>query len=236
MSALGQFMNIVILNIASASKLSIGLISLLLGACSQSVITPFQPHQTEESVTVHQTPATVKAKQSSELNTKEESFPKIALANLVDGNYRLCTEPPTTKTSSREDKYGWCFLFMKNSERVTGIYTYWEQSNYARICISGIARGYTISGSGYEAIEASSKPIKANDTARFPRGGIWDDWNKQGSNLIVGIPRLYSTGKYSDGRYYGWIIYDNIKLNLTEFHQHSLGKLTPPKKCPSSKY
>lgn len=226
-------MNIVMLNIASASKLSIGLISLLLGACSQSIIIPFQARQAEENATVYQTPAPIKPKQSSEPSTKEEPFAKNTIANLVDGNYRLCTEPPNTKTSSRDNKYGWCFLFMKNSERITGIYTYWEQSNYARICISGIARGYTVSGSGYEAIEASSKPIKLNDIARFPRGGIWDDWNQQGSNLIVGIPRLYSTGRYPDGRYYGWITYDNIKLNLSEFHQHNLGKLTPPKKCPS---
>lgn len=226
-------MNIVIPNISSITKLCIGLMGLLLSACSD-VRTPLvQVQKNGQNTKVAQTPPAVEPEQINKTSTPGKPSQQLAIANLVDGNYRLCTELPTTKTSSSDHKYGWCFLFMKNSERVTGIYTYWEQSNYARICISGIARGYTVSGSGYEAIEAFSKPIKSNDIARFPRGGIWDDWNKKGSNLIVGIPRLYSTGKHPNGRYYGWIIYDNIKLNLSGFHQHNLGKLTPPKKCPA---
>ncbi|MGL5872862.1 MAG: hypothetical protein ACRC2R_10925 [Xenococcaceae cyanobacterium] len=62
----------------------------------------------------------------------------------------------------------------------------------------------------------------------------WDNWdNKGGKNLRVGIPSLYSTGKYSNGEYYGWTRYDSVQLNLNGFEKTNIGKVITLKKCPN---
>lgn len=212
----------------------IGLIVLLLGACSWSVRKPSIPVQKNgDNTTVTQTPVVVESEESTKPTTQEKPPQKVVIKNLVDGNYKLCTEPPTSKTSSGEDWYGWCFIFRKTGNHVVGIYTYWAPSDYARICISGRANGNTVSGSGYEILEGGSEPITPESTAiHLSRGGVWDDWFEDGNNLRVGPNRLYSTGKYPRSYYYAWTIYDSAQLDLNGFYQRDLEKLILPEKCP----
>lgn len=213
-----------------------GLIGLLLGACSWSVRTPsVQTQKNGENAEITQSPAVVESEQSNKTSIQEELYQTVAIANLADENYQFCTKPPSYKAPSGLDVRGWCFVFRKTGARVVGIYGYWAPKDSARICVSGTAKGNTVSGSAYEIVEGGSEPITITpeDITRLSRGNVWNDGSEEGDYLRVSIPHLYSTGKYPSSGYYAWMHYDNVQLDLSRFYQRDIGRLIPPEKCPN---
>lgn len=212
------------------------LLGLLLNDCNEvAKIQSVEGRKSAQSTTVAQIPAVVESEQSSKTSTQQKPSQKVTVASLADENYQFCTKPPSYKAPSGLDVKGWCFVFRKTGARVVGIYGYWAPKDSARICISGTAKGNTVSGSGYEIVEGGSEPITIipEDITRLSRGDVWNDGSEEGDYLRVSIPHLYSTGKYPSGGYYAWMRYDNVQLDLSRFYQRDIGKLIPPEKCPN---
>jgi hypothetical protein len=156
----------------------------------------------------------------------------INIASLTDGKYQICTEP---FSQDKPDVYGWCFFFWKQGERVTGWYTYWQPSDYARICIEGTIERDRIIGKGYETIEGWDKPITSADIDRISEQiaadkGIWDNWNEEGKNLRVDRASSYEQSRDSSG-YYAWIEYKKIELDLSGFYRRNIEKMAFSGNC-----
>jgi hypothetical protein len=146
----------------------------------------------------------------------------VNISSLTDGRYQICTEP---LSQDKPDAYGWCFFFWKKGEKVTGWYTYWQPSDYTRICIEGTIDRDRVIGKGYETIEGWDKLITSADIAidMSTEAKIWDDWNEEGKNLRMSRASLYKQGRDSNG-YYAWIEYKKVELDSSGFYRRNLEK------------
>jgi hypothetical protein len=156
----------------------------------------------------------------------------VNMVSLTDGQYQICTEP---FSQNQPSAYGWCFFFWKEGEKVTGWYTYWQPSDYARICIEGLIEVDRVIGKGYELIESWDKPVTNTDIAFIveriaKEKGMWDNWNETGKNLRVSHASLYQQGRDSRG-YYAWIEYQKVELELSGFYRRNTEKTTFSRKC-----
>jgi hypothetical protein len=214
-------------------------ISLLLSSCNLPANTePFQANPAKEKAN---SPAPING--SSKQDQKENPLRNLSYESaekFPDGSYWFCTEPSSPQLPDERQKkiYVWCFRFRKNGTHVVGTYTYREPKDTAQICIDGTVKGNRVRGSGYEITEGGSEPVRLTqkDLTRMYGNGIWEQtrFSEKASNLRVNMPRLHSTGRYTGygNRYYAWVKYDNITLNLGKFSYRELEDYVLPKKCP----
>lgn len=149
--------------------------------------------------------------------------PTDAIANLTDGNYRYCTEPPSLDRNFEEG--GWCFIFRKSGNRVVG--NYFAAQKEQAICISGVLNNNTVSGTGLELWYGWDKPVSLEG---IPESQWWDSPEIGGgrlrSNRLSIISRSDDANSYS-----AWIRYGSVQLNLNGFHRYSAGTRLAPFKC-----
>jgi hypothetical protein len=217
---------------------SFAVISLLLNSCNLPANTAsFQANRAKEKANVQ---ASTDSSSKQEKNENSQiSLPDKSVENLSDGNYRLCTEPSSPQLPESQQIDGWCLRFTKQGKSIVGVYAPFLHKGDAQICIDGIVEGNKVRGSGYEIVEGGSEPVRLTqeDLTRFHGNGVRDaDGSLENkSNLRVNVPQVYRTGKYSDAsnRYYAWVKYDNIMLDLDKFFRRNPGRYAVPKKCPN---
>jgi hypothetical protein len=214
------------------AMVSITVLSLLLSNCNLPANTSTLEINEASKKENSQSSSDGKSKQEQNEDAQRMSSYK-SVKNLPNGSYRLCSESGLLNVPEHEQVWGWCFGFRKNGNNVVGIYTLWEPTENAQICISGIVKNTKVMGSGYEAIENRSKPITYSQEEILRLYGN-DIWNTRSKRLKVSMPRLHSTGRYAanSDSYYAWVRYDNITLDLDNFFQRDLEDYVPPKKCP----
>lgn len=66
------------------------------------------------------------------------------LANLSDGNYQMCSQPPP---QDWQQGAGVCLVFTKQGDRIEGYYGYPHSDAF--VCLRGTSRGSQVSGQGY---------------------------------------------------------------------------------------
>ncbi len=168
---------------------------------------------------------------SQDINKEEAD-----IENLPNGNYRYCSEPASQPNTNDFDGEAWCFEFSKESDNIVGTYSYQAPKDTRQICIEGEAEGNNITGVGYEIIEyGKTKPDLEQEKIEISKDMVftskedfWDNYDfvQNSFNLKAYSPHFYRLLKplKPGNNYMAWIRFENVELNLSNFHQRELRK------------
>ncbi|MGL6338707.1 MAG: hypothetical protein ACRC80_06145 [Waterburya sp.] len=220
------------------------LVSLLISSCSNLASINVKPTEKEnKQLTLDkQGSVTDTSKESKFINDQDEPQEDILIENLVNGNYRFCSDPNPYPNDDEPDAHRYCFDFTKTGSKVTGSYLYRAPKDVPIICLEGVAQDNQVNGTGYEMIFGNSEPFTVNDfsdlqhTRSNPKLSYWDDVEmyQGGFNLKVSSPNLHSLMSPSTDKYatYSDVIrYDIAQLDLNGFEKIESAQIEAGKEC-----
>ncbi|MBW4577330.1 MAG: hypothetical protein KME08_18840 [Aphanothece sp. CMT-3BRIN-NPC111] len=150
---------------------------------------------------------------------------KSSLQRLANGNYKVCSEPPSTSIDKDKDLItGYCFAFRKSGNRVVGNYYDTKTLGEEGVCMSGTLSNSTIRGEAIEAIGS----IGRQNTPQNSSGRQFVNWDTEG---YLKVARASVIRTYGAPLYYKTVRYRSALLNLDSFYRYNAGTQSPPRNC-----
>lgn len=147
---------------------------------------------------------------------------QTSMQNLRNGNYKVCSNPPSANRGNDDSNAGYCFVFSKQGNRLVGNYYDPKTLGEVSVCLSGAVRNNTFSGEGREIVGEIGRQtlIPNSEGEQFVN---WDD---------RGYLKVRRATSLRPARHHGTIIrYRSALLNLSGFHRYNLPNGTPPRSC-----
>ena len=161
-------------------------------------------------------------------NLVEPSTPapvKSSLQNLPNGNYKVCSEPPSTSIAKDKDLItGYCFSFRKSAGRVVGTYYDTKTMGEEGVCMSGNLSNRTVRGEAIEFIGS----VGRQSTPPNSSGNRLVNWDDRG---YLKVARAKVVRRYESPLSYRSVRYRSALLNLNNFYRHNAGTKLPPGGC-----
>lgn len=150
---------------------------------------------------------------------------KSSLQRLANGNYKVCSEPPSTSIDKDNNLItGYCFAFRKSGNRVVGNYYDTKTLGEEGVCMSGTLRNSTVRGEAIEAIGS----IGRQNTPQNSSGRRLVNWDKEG---YLKVARASVLRTYEVPHSYKTFRYRSALLNLNSFYRYNTGTQSPPRSC-----
>ncbi|MBD2054486.1 hypothetical protein H6F88_00280 [Oculatella sp. FACHB-28] len=145
-----------------------------------------------------------------------------SIQGLPNGNYRFCSNPPSTQVSDQELlEAGYCFLFRKTGSQIVGSYFNPSLSTEDAVCVTGQASNGIISGEGLQL--SQGLPNGMSDFAGV-RLTNWDEWGYLSVASATVLGTYEQTG-------YSQIHHRQAVLDLSNFYRYNAGIYLPPTDC-----
>lgn len=151
------------------------------------------------------------------------------IQTLSDGNYHLCSLPPTSERLSEEELSvkleqfdAICFHFRKQVNTIVGeLYT---PGNYGEdiICIEGIINQNSVNGRAVAHFSYGVEYAQANPKESIE--SIKQYWSQK---RVLSI----TDASYFDESDIPYAIYQSALLNLNGFYRYNIGAELPPQSC-----
>ena len=155
-----------------------------------------------------------------------DSASHSTIEDLPDGNYRFCSNP----SSGDGNESGMCFRFQKTGDRVVGNYQP-ADSQQANLCIAGRINRSTINGEATDFSSPTAEPLQLRPELQ---GSDLVNWNaaEPTDHLKVASGQAIEPQKPDNaGEVSGSIRFRQASLDLSTFHQYSMGTIEPPMSC-----
>ncbi|MCU0548591.1 MAG: hypothetical protein MUC48_04515 [Leptolyngbya sp. Prado105] len=135
------------------------------------------------------------------------------LANLSDGNYQMCSQPPP---QSWQQGAGVCLVFTKQGDRIEGYYGYPHSDAF--VCLRGTSRATQVSGQGYLVLWEGAPWEKPTQPL------IWDKEQR----LRLEQAKLVRSSAKSQSEIER-ILFQKATLDVRSFYLYNSPKMTSPK-------
>jgi hypothetical protein len=137
----------------------------------------------------------------------------LPIANLTNGNYQFCSEPPPNDWRSGA---GICFNFVKIGDRASGHYGYPNTDDF--ICVRGKIKRDLVVG------EALMISWLGREWTSIPKTAF--KWDEEG-HLLLKDGKIIRTSSDKNGRT-DWILFRSATLNYKGFYQSNKSALVSP--------
>lgn len=159
------------------------------------------------------------------LSSIAPALAQTSIQNLPNGNYRYCSNPPSSSDVNDIDIFagGHCFLFRKSGDQVVGYFWDMSTSGEVGVCATGTVNRNTVNGKALEYVFDVEKPVEP----RF-KGTQPVNWDDNGYLKVAGASATYDS---EQGIVSTTILYSTAVLNLNEFYRYNAGTQLPPTSC-----